>query len=186
MDQRRKLRKSEENSSAQHTPRGIRERSFQRAIKLLAARPRSIAELREKLLRGRSADKAVVEVVIERLREYGYLDDKRFAIGYAASKVRQRPIGRQRLQHDLALKKVDRAVAEEALDSVFAETSEEDLIDLAIEKRIRVRGRPKNRAEAKSLFDHLLRQGFPYDLALESTKALLKTSLDNETAAGDI
>jgi regulatory protein len=162
MGQRRKLRRSEKNSSAQHTPKANLERSFQRAIKLLAARPRSIEELREKLLRGRSANTVVVEVVIQRLREYGYLDDERFASGYAASKVRQRPIGRQRLQHDLALKKVDRAVAEKALDSVFAETSEKDLIALAIEKRFRVRGRPKNRAEAKSLFDHLMRQGFPY------------------------
>jgi regulatory protein len=180
MEQRRKLRKSEEDSSAQHTPEGILKGSFQRAIKLLAARPRSIEELRERLLRGRSANKAAVEVVIQRLREYGYLDDERFASGYIASKVRQRPIGRQRLQRDLALKKVDHAVAEKALDSVFAETSEQDLIDLAIEKRIRVRGRPKNRAEAKSLFDHLMRQGFPYDLALASIKGLLETSLDEE------
>jgi regulatory protein len=185
MEQRRKLGNSEEDSSAQHTPQGILERSFQRAIKLLAARPRSIEELREKLLRGGSANKAVVEVVIQRLREYGYLDDERFASGYAASKVRQRPIGRQRLQRDLALKKVDRAVVDQALDSLFAETSEQDLIDLAIEKRIRVRGRPKNRAEAKSLFDHLMRQGFPHDLAFASIKALLETSFDDETAAGD-
>jgi hypothetical protein len=33
------------------------------------------------------------------------------------------------------------------------------LIDQAIAKRLRIRGKPKNRAEAKSLFDHLLRQG---------------------------
>jgi regulatory protein len=186
MEQRRKLRRSEENSSPQHTPKGILERSFQRAMKLLAARPRSIEELREKLLRGRSPNKAVVEVVIQRLREYGYLDDERFASGYAASKVRQRPIGRQRLQHDLALKRVDRSVAKKVLDSVFAETSEQDLIALAIEKRIRVRGRPKNRTEAKSLFDHLMRQGFPYDLALASITPLLEPALDDETPAGDV
>ena len=46
---------------------------------------------------------------------------------------------------------------------VYAETPEEQLIDQAIAKRLRIRGKPKNRAEAKSLFDHLLRQGFPFE-----------------------
>ena len=96
----------------------------------------------------------MVETVIERLREYGYLDDERYALTYASSKVRQQPVGRRRLQQSLVMKKVDRSVADEALDQVFAETPEEELIDRAIAKRVRLRGRPKTRAEAKSLFDH--------------------------------
>jgi regulatory protein len=162
------------------TPEQIRERTFQRAVKLLAAKPRSIADLRERLLQGRSSNKAVVETVIARLREYGYLDDERFALGYASLKVRQKPIGRQRLRRDLTFKKVDREVAEAALDLVFAETSEEELIDRAIEKRLRHRGGPKNRAEAKKLFDHLLRQGFPHELVSERLRAAMQTELPEE------
>jgi regulatory protein len=113
------------------------------------------------------------------LREYGYLDDERYALTYAASKVRQQPIGRRRLELSLARKKVDRAVADEALDQVFAETSEEDLIDRAIEKRVRLRGRPKTRAEAKSLFDHLVRQGFPFELVADKVRAAAKTDLED-------
>ena len=64
------------------------------------------------------------------------------------------------MERDLKFKKVDAEVADEALELVYAETSEEELIDRAIEKRIRLRGNPKNRLEAKSLFDHLLRLGF--------------------------
>jgi SOS response regulatory protein OraA/RecX len=60
--------------------------------------------------------------VIARLREYGYLDDERFAFSYASSKVKQRPIGRRRLQRDLKLKQVDNAVADEALELVYTET----------------------------------------------------------------
>ncbi len=160
------------------SPEKMRERTFQRAAKLLAARPYSIAELRERLLTSRPSNKEVVETVIARLLEYGYLDDDRFAVGYASWKVKQRPIGRRRLERDLTMKKVDRAVTEEALDQVFAETPEAELIDRAIEKRTRLRGLPKTRAEAKSLFDHLLRQGFPFELVSDKVRAVSKTELD--------
>jgi regulatory protein len=118
--------------------------------------------------------------VIERLKEYGYLNDERFAFSYASLKVKQRPIGRRRMERDLKFKKVDSTVAEEALELVYAETPEEELIDRAIEKRTRVRGRPKNRLEAKSLFDHLLRQGFSFELVSEKVRAITQTDLEEE------
>jgi len=178
--QRRRARKPEDEKAAiSVSPEQMRERTFQRAVKLLAAKPRSIAELRERLMQGRGSNQAVVEIVIARLREYGYLDDERFAYGYASLKVRQRPVGKRRLQRDLQLKKVDRAVADEALEAVFAETSEEELIDRAIEKRIRLRGRPNSRADAKKLFDHLLRQGFSFDLVADKVRALTKSDIEN-------
>jgi len=177
--QGRRSRANPENASkAAATPEQMRARAFQRAVKLLAAKPRSIEELRERLAE-RCSSKTVVETVIARLREYGYLDDERYALGYASSKVRQQPIGRRRLELSLARKKVDRSVADEALDQVFAETPEEALLDQALEKRVRLRGRPKTRAEAKSLFDHLLRQGFPFELVGQKVRAVSQANLDD-------
>ncbi|HSS21842.1 MAG TPA: regulatory protein RecX [Pyrinomonadaceae bacterium] len=177
---RRRVKSNDETAKTSRlTPDEQRARAFQRAAKLLAAKSRSIAELRERLLE--RSPKAVVETVIERLREYGYLDDERYALGYASSKLRQQPIGRRRLKQSLTLKKVDRKVADEVLDQVFNETPEEELINQAIEKRIRVRGRPKTRAEAKSLFDYLLRQGFAFELVSDRVRAVSRADLD-ETA----
>jgi regulatory protein len=156
----------------------LRRKTFERAVKLLAAKPRSIAELRERLLRGKETNQEVVEEVIARLREYGYLNDERFAFSYASYKVKQRPIGRRRLERDLKFKKIDSAVASEALEMVFAETPEEQLIDQAIAKRLRIRGKPKNRAEAKSLFDHLLRQGFPFEVVSDKVRSLTNLTED--------
>jgi len=177
MRQRRAKPAADSDASRRQTPEEVRARAFQRAVKLLAAKPRSIEELRERLAE-RCSSKTVIETVIARLREYGYLDDERYALGYAAAKVRQQPIGRRRLELSLARKKVDRTVADEALDQVFAETPEADLLDRAIEKRVRLRGRPKTRAESKSLFDHLLRQGFPFDLVADKVRAVSKANLD--------
>ena len=57
----------------------LRRKTFERAVKLLAAKPRSIAELRERLLKLKDTNEEVVEAVIARLREYGYLNDERLA-----------------------------------------------------------------------------------------------------------
>ena len=162
------------------SPEEKRRRTFDRAVKLIASKSRSVAELRERLLQGRAATTQDVEAVIARLKEYGYLDDERFAFSYASLRVKQRPIGRRRLERDLKFKKVDTAVADEALQLVYAETSEDELIDRAIEKRIRLKGRPGTRLEAKSLFDHLLRQGFPFELVSEKVRKVSQSQIDEE------
>jgi len=148
--------------------------TFERAIRLLTVKPRSVAELRERLMESRQTNERIVETVIARLSEYGYLNDEKFAFSYASLKIKQKPMGRRRLERDLKLKKVTSGVADGALDLVYEETSEEQLIEKAIEKRIRVRGRPANRFEAKKLFDHLLRRGFGFELVSEKVRALLK------------
>jgi regulatory protein len=175
-------RATDESESAPRTldPDKARERTFQRAIKLLAAKPRSVAELRERLLEKQWTNESIVDNVLARLHEYGYLNDERFAFGYASFKVRQKPVGRQRLQRDLALKKVPRETADEALRLVFEETPEETLVDRAIEKRVRLRGRPQTRAEVKSLFDHLLRQGFSYEMVINKVRALSDVSDEDD------
>jgi len=160
-------------------PAKAREHVFQRAAKLLAAKQRSVEELREKLSTTRGASKAMVDEAIGRLREYGYLDDAKFAQNYASLRLRERPIGRRRLERDLWLKKVDKKTAETALDEVFESTPEDDLIDRAIAKRVRLRGKPKTREEAKKLFDHLLRQGFEFELVSEKVRALAKSESDD-------
>ncbi len=171
-------KRADDDAARKLTPEERRAKTFQRAAKLLSAKPRSESELRERLLQGRYANKTVVEEVIKRLRGYGYLDDQQFALSFASNKVKQKPTGRRRLERDLMLKKVDRAVADKALDLVFEETPEEQLIDRAIEKRIRLRGRPKNRDEAKSLFDHLLRQGFQFELVSDKVRAISRAAVE--------
>lgn len=131
------------------------------------------------MLESRGATTPIVDEVIARLREYGYLDDAKFAQTYASLRLRERPIGRRRLERDLSLKKVDKQTASTALDEVFEETPEEDLIERAIAKRIRLRGKPKSREDAKKLFDHLLRRGFGFELVSERVRRLLKNDPDD-------
>jgi regulatory protein len=147
-----------------------RTRTLQRAVKLLAAKPRSIEELRERLLEKQWTDEAAADYALAKLKEYGYLDDERFAFGFASYRVRQKPVGRQRLARDLQTRKISKETAAAALELVYQETPEEELIERAIEKRIRLRGRPTTRQETKSLYEHLLRLGFTYDLIIRKVR----------------
>ncbi|HEX8127589.1 MAG TPA: regulatory protein RecX [Pyrinomonadaceae bacterium] len=164
-------------------PERSRTRTLQRAVKLLAAKPRSVAELRERLLEKEWTTQEAADYAIAKLSEYGYLDDEQFALGYASARVRQKPVGRQQLARDLHMKQINRELAEQTLEKVFEATPEAELIDLAIEKRVRLRGRPTTRQETKSLFDHLLRRGFSYDLIISKVRALASAQLDEDEEA---
>jgi regulatory protein len=160
-----------------------RERTLQRAVKLLAAKPRSVEELRERLLEKNWTNEEAADYALAKLKEYGYLDDERFALGFASYRVRQKPVGRQRLARDLQTKKISKETADAALELVYQETPEEELITRAIEKRIRLRGRPTTRQETKSLYDHLLRLGFSYDLIIRKVReASAATDVDEGEA----
>src|SRR5215210_853526 len=160
-----------------------RERTLQRAVKLLAAKPRSVEELRERLLEKEWTDEAAADYALAKLKEYGYLDDERFAIGFASYRVKQKPVGRQRLARDLQTKKVPKETADAALELVYQETPEEELIARAIEKRVRLRGRPTTRQETKSLYDHLLRLGFSYDLIIRKVREASAATEEDEGEA---
>ena len=180
----RNLQETEATPKRPVDPERSRTRTLQRAVKLLAAKPRSVAELRERLLEKEWTDAEAAEYAIGKLSEYGDLNDEQFALGYASARVRQKPVGRGRLARDLQMKKIDRELAEQTLEKVFDETSESELIDRAIERRTRLRGRPTTRQESKSLFDHLLRRGFSYDLFINKVRALSSAELEEDEEIG--
>ena len=126
---------------------------------MLARRPYSVAELRRALERRFGPDTAIPEA-IARLRELGYLDDKKFAEHYASSLARNRAFGRFRIRRKLKAKLVNYKFIEPAIKQAFEETDEALLLEQALAKRIRTLRRPVTRARLASLCQSLLRQGF--------------------------
>lgn len=153
-----------------------RERTMNRAVKLLAAKPRSVGELRQRLLEKLWTNDEIVDAVLEKLREYKYLDDEQFARDLAVSKLRQKPQGKRRLQQALSQKKLDQQLVDTAIAEAFEKLPEADLIDLAIEKRLRLKGKPGTREDTKRFYDHLLRKGFSYDLIREKLSSLPRSA----------
>lgn len=90
------------------------------ALRLLAHRPRSEAELRRRLGRKGFADGAI-DACIEALRDRGLVDDAAFADSWVRDRVRLRPRGPSRLVGELLRKGVSRQIADDAVERVFAE-----------------------------------------------------------------
>ena len=106
-------------------------------LRLLARRPYSVAELRRALEKKFRAT-APVRAAIVRLRELGYLDDRKFAEHYASSLARNRAFGRYRVRRELKAKLVDYRHIEPAVTRAFEETDEHLLLEKTLAKRLPV------------------------------------------------
>ena len=85
------------------------------AARFLEARPRSVAETRRRLLRA-CYPEALVDQVVTRLVEVGYLDDEAFARAWVESRDRAHPRGAAALRRELAT----RGVASDAIAAALA------------------------------------------------------------------
>ena len=79
------------------------------AASFLSVRPRSIDETRRRLRQLGYAPEPI-ETVLDRLVEFGYLDDEAFARAWVESRDRARPRGGSVLRRELTLKGVDREI----------------------------------------------------------------------------
>jgi regulatory protein len=157
-----------------------RQKTFDRAVNLLTYKPRSINELRTRLLEKNWTNEEIVDTVIEKLKEYNYLNDAQFAKSFADSQIRQKAVGKRILKQKLTQKKLDKETVEEALEKALEETPEEEIIERAIAKRLRLKGKPETREDAKKFYDYLLRQGFSYDLVSNKMREIASGNYDEE------
>ncbi len=126
---------------------------------MLARRPYSVAELKRALERKFGARPPIREVVF-RLRELGYLDDKKFAEHYASSLARNRGLGPFRIRRELKAKLVDYRYIEPAIRQALEETDESQLLQRALAKKLRTIRRPVTLSRLAALCQSLMRQGF--------------------------
>jgi SOS response regulatory protein OraA/RecX len=134
------------------------EAAMNRALRLLGHRDRSTAELAGRLSEDGFAT-SIVTSVTERLADYGYLDDVRFAADYVRSK-RSAGWGRRRIANGLSEKGVDPELAVRSLDT---HAPEDDEIERAW-NAIRTLDISDHRSSDKAL-RRLVSRGFSYEVA---------------------
>ena len=146
------------------------------ALKLLGGRAQSAGELREKLRR-RAARADDVEEILSRLKEHRYLDDRRFAEGFAASRLAYDRHGRARVIQDLRQHRVAPALAERTVKEVYRDVDEQALIEEWIRRKYRTAPRERLFAEDKDLaaaYRRLLRAGFRTGEIVKALKRFAK------------
>ena len=123
---------------------------FEYALRTLSGRAQSSGELREKLRR-KAERLGDIDGVMARLKEYGYLDDRRFAELYSQWRRDNQGLGSARVLRDLRARRVAPAVAEHAVKSAFAGTDELKAIEEYLRKKFRSVELPRHLSEPKNL-----------------------------------
>jgi len=153
---------------------------YEYAVGALARRARSVAELKRLLRNKVEADteigKTLVELVIVRLKDHGYLNDAKYAAAFSSYRLGNEKFGRMRVVTDLKIKGVHSDVIEKAVSSVYDDVNEEKLArDYLHRKRLL---KPKDQKQAARIFRQLTRAGFRSKTIFTILK---KWDVDDET-----
>src|SRR5581483_3729969 len=124
---------------------------YEYAIGALARRMRSIAELK-RLLRQRvdsetEIGRTLVELVIRRLKDQGYLNDAKYAAAYSAYRRDNEKFGRRRIVTELKIKGIHSEIIDNTVESTFSEVNEEkharEYLKRSAYRNRRTRNRPR-------------------------------------------
>lgn len=131
-------------------------RAKEKALWLISYRDHSKKELTDKIKR--TCDEESAEKAVERMEELGLVNDRVFAERYARKLLFTKHMSKTAASYELALKGIDRELADEILDSI--DVDEREQIREVIEKKYRNISDEKIKRRA---FSALQRLGYRFD-----------------------
>jgi len=136
---------------------------YEYAVGALARRMRTVAELK-RLMRARLEEpeseyaETLVELIIRRLKDQGYLNDSQYAAYYSSMRRDNQKFGRARVITELKTRGVHGSVIEKAIDAAYDGVSEEKQArEYLRKKRLE---KPKDQKQTARIFRQLVRAGF--------------------------
>jgi regulatory protein len=139
------------------------EKAFIRAVRLLSYRPRSEAEIRERL-RKSGQEEIVIDQVIHKMRESQLLDDEGFSKEWIENRSTFRPRSRRLLQMELKQKGIPQDIIKKTLE----ETQDDTTLALQAATKSAHRWTGLDESEfRKKLTGFLGRRGFSYSIISE-------------------
>ena len=132
------------------------------AVGALARRMRTVAELKRLLRLKVEAEtelgQTLVELIIRRLKDQGYLNDAKYAAAYSSFRRDNEKFGRMRVVTDLKAKGVHGDVIDTAVSAAFDDVNEEQQARAYLQRKRLVK--PRDQKQAARIFRQLVRAGF--------------------------
>lgn len=132
-------------------------RAKERALYLLEYRDHSRKELIDKLKK--DVDEEIAASTADKMEEFGFLDDGRYAEKLARDLLTRKRLGRRRAFYELQRKGIERELAERVLDEAEVDPADQ-LGELIAKKYARYLGDEKGR---KKVISALFRLGHSYE-----------------------
>jgi len=151
------------------------------AVGALARRMRTVAELK-RLMRGRVEEpeseyaETLVELVVRRLKDSGYLNDSQYAAYYSSMRRDNQKFGRRRVVTELKTRGVHGDVIEKSVEAAFGGVNEEKQARAYLSKKRMAK--PKDQKQTARIFRQLVRAGFGTRTIMTILK---KWDVDDET-----
>lgn len=140
------------------------------ALRFLKIRPRSIAELKEKL-GSKGFSSTEIETTLLDLMASGLLDDRAFTKSWINYRL-ARPFGFERIIQELRAKGIDKEIIDQAVAEARCSYSAENMaLDLARRRWQRLPAIDPEKKK-KRVMDFLLRRGFEVSVAMKVLKKL--------------
>ena len=136
---------------------------YEYAVAALARQMRTVAELK-RLMRARIEEpeseyaETLVELVIRRLKDQGYLNDSNYAAYYSSIRRDNQKFGRGRVVIELKTRGVHASVIEKAVEAAYDGVNEEKQAREYLRKKRMEK--PKDQKETARIFRQLVRAGF--------------------------
>jgi len=154
--------------------RGLADTAYLTALKQLARRELSEAQLRQRLSR-RGFPHDDIDTAVARLRQDGSLDDARVAGAIARSQLSLKKRGHLRVLREIEAAGIASALADRAVAEAYAEVDVDALLAAAIDRRLGA-GRIEDDRDMARVFRYLIGQGFESDRAMAALRARRKRS----------
>jgi regulatory protein len=132
------------------------------ALRMLARRELSEAQVRQRLAR-RGHEQPAIDAAVTALRDQRSIDDTRTAEAIARTEVGVHRRGRRRVRLALEGAGIESAVANRAIQTVFEELDDAELLEASLARRLRPGARITTDQEFGRLYRYLLGQGFEPD-----------------------
>jgi regulatory protein len=152
--------------------------AFVAALRMLALRDLSEAQLRERLER-KDYPPDAVDAALARLTQEGAIDDRRTAVSRARTELFVRGRGRLRVLQQLRAIGIAPETAEEALADAIGDLDETMLVERALNRRSRGRAvRIEDQSEFRRLYRYLAGQGFSASAIMPVLRARSRRSFE--------
>ncbi len=153
------------------------ESAFQKALTFLAYKPRTVFDVRKKLIDGGYSGQ-IVETILEKLLEKDYLNDQQYAENWIENKSINKPRGKKLIRLELKHKNIDQEIIEDAVSQMDQDE------ELAFRAAERYHKRLLNLEEdvfKRRLTGFLIRRGFAYSTVRPIVEGFTENLRQNST-----
>lgn len=146
------------------------EKFYNKALKFLSYRPRSVEEVRKNLLKKKSPEE-VIEKIIKKLKEYKFIDDKEFVKWWIEQRNNYKPRSLRLIKMELGQKGIVKDLIEETINGLELTVDDLQSAKKLIEKRLHKYKNLPREEKFQKVARYLSSKGFNYDIIKEIFKS---------------